>query len=570
MVFGCLILVFALSALPLADGRRCPSPPPGINKMRRGVDVTTLDLLPLDLTTSNPDGFKRPIIDFTCNLNLTWTDRKKNTYDLPDQIWDILSVPGGWSHANEKIFKNYNEVKKTMAASAGISVGFKYGMFSASGSYTKMQHTLTRTSQYIEEVSAYDAALKIDFLPAFDLETSRYFKRFIDRLSTSFTSNPSSYFRFIRYFGTHYFTSGNFGGAIKLHIETKSSYYDGKTTRDVQAQAKASFLSLVKIRGSGSSSSSRIDRNFKKSSTESLKYFGGDVNLLSKGLSTWQPTVITNPWLFSGEIASLSDFVEDATKKKSFERAVSSYINKANLREIERLLIASALFSGVQSLLTRVRAELKKIEPTQSIVDQLGKEVALDFQVPSWFTDDLQLCFKWYADGDAGQCGGGVGRLLCAPPGRMTQVYRDDTDRRAGGCRMSWGLIPKSKTQPLWFHSVKLCYRWYADGDAGSCGYSRDTYCASFGTYTRIYRDDTDRRPGGCRMSWKLSVASTSPKWLKNAKLCYSWYADGDGGQCGGGVAQDLCAKANQWTTYYRDDTDRRPGGCRMSWGIKL
>lgn len=195
----------------------------------------------------------------------------QNTYDLPDQIWDILSVPGGWSHANEKIFKNYNEVKKTMAASAGISVGFKYGMFSASGSYTKMQHTLTRTSQYIEEVSAYDAALKIDFLPAFDLKTSRYFKHFIGRLSTSFTSNPSSYFRFIRYFGTHYFTSGNFGGAIKLHIETKSSYYDGKTTRDVRAQAKASFLSLVKIRGSGSSSSSRIDRNFKKSSTESLK-----------------------------------------------------------------------------------------------------------------------------------------------------------------------------------------------------------------------------------------------------------------------------------------------------------
>ena len=48
------------------------------------------------------------------------------------------------------------------------------------------------------------------------------------------------------------------------------------------------------------------------------------------------------------------------------------------------------------------------------------------------------------------------------------------------------------------------------------------------------------------------------------------WYADGDGGQCGGGSPTQMCAKMGPYTPYYRDDTDRRGGGCRMSWRIKV
>ena len=62
-------------------------------------------------------------------------------------------------------------------------------------------------------------------------------------------------------------------------------------------------------------------------------------------------------------------------------------------------------------------------------------------------------------------------------------------------------------------------------------------------------------------MSWMLLVPTDSPQWLRRARLCYSWYPDGDGGQCGGGVGRELCATANHWTTYYRDDTDGRGGG---------
>ncbi len=78
-----------------------------------------------------------------------------------------------------------------------------------------------------------------------------------------------------------------------------------------------------------------------------------------------------------------------------------------------------------------------------------------------------------------------------------------------------------------------------------------------------------DGRGGGCRMSWMLSVPANAPQWFRDIQLCYKWHPDGDGGQCGGGVGRELCARTNDWTTYYRDDTDGRGGGCQMAWSLK-
>ena len=121
------------------------------------------------------------------------------------------------------------------------------------------------------------------------------------------------------------------------------------------------------------------------------------------------------------------------------------------------------------------------------------------------------------------------------------------------------------------FPSTQICFHWYADGDGGQCGGgAARTLCAPVNKATPSYRDDTDGRGGGCRMQWKLVVPESAPTWALNVELCYFWYPDGDGGQCGGGAARHLCALANSWTSYYRDDTDGRGGGCRQSWGIKV
>ncbi|KAK7471884.1 hypothetical protein BaRGS_00035468, partial [Batillaria attramentaria] len=96
---------------------------------------------------------------------------------------------------------------------------------------------------------------------------------------------------------------------------------------------------------------------------------------------------------------------------------------------------------------------------------------------------------------------------------------------------------------PSWFtDQTQLCFLLSADGDGGQ-------------SVTAGTRMETGANVEGVR---------------HNVELCYEWYADGDGGQCGGGAAWRLCARANQWTAYYRDDTDLRAGGCRMRWGLTV
>ncbi|XP_076352890.1 perivitellin-2 67 kDa subunit-like isoform X1 [Tachypleus tridentatus] len=497
-------------------------------------------------------------------------------YDLPDQIWDVSNVPGGWLIEEVKIMKSYREVKRQKASNAGIDISILKGAFSGSRSYKSSQHTIMNTSQYVEEVSAYDSAFRADLLPSWALTLNRFAQHFINnRLPESYEANRESYNTFVNFFGTHYFENANFGGIINVYISTDRSYFYQKTDREVSAQAKASYLKFLSLKGGYSGAVSTIDQKFEQSSVKTIRYYGGETNLLSSsGITSWQPTVADNPWLFAGKLTSISSLVQNANKKEAMNRAIAFHVNIAYLNEAQRILSAvksryEVDTNKIDQIQERIQTALSQTEPSQETIEAISSSIDREVIVPAWFVDKTKLCYRWYPDGDGGQCGGGVSRMLCAKPGDMTRYYRDDTDRRGGGCRMSWGIV--TSEAPTWFKQVKICYRWYPDGDGGQCGGGVGRLlCASVKTWTTYYRDDTDRRGGGCRMSWKLEIPESSPLWLKNAKLCYYWYADGDGGQCGGGVDQHLCAVANSWTTYYRDDTDRRGGGCQMSWGIKL
>ncbi|XP_059142063.1 perivitellin-2 67 kDa subunit-like [Physella acuta] len=550
----------------------CSNPPPGVQKIFRGVDITTLDLAPIDFQGNS--GFKNPVLNFSCNSGRNWRSPAGTVYQLPDQIWHMTSVPGGWLTADVNIYKTYNEVRRSMSSDVGGEGSLFKFSFSASQNYKKLQNTITNSSKYICDVSSFESATRVDVNPSWALELDRFAQIYIDRMLTgTFASNPIAYNRFINEFGTHYFSSANFGGFIWMLFETNTDYFYSQTEREIQRNAKASFLKIISLRGGTVTGSTTVDQRFESSTTQTVKYYGGDTNLLTQsGFQRWQPSVDLDPWLFSGQLKPISDLISDETKRTSMETAVRNYVLRSYLNELIRL-IAAAKRKSDDAVLNRgnerVTTMLNKALLVESEVEDLGKFIEDQIIVPNWFSDNTNLCFKWRADGDAGQCGGGAANLLCAKPNSMTSVYRDDTDRRAGGCRMQWGL--QSSGFPTWFNQVRVCYQWYADGDGGQCGGGdASLLCANINNFTPEYRDDTDRRNGGCRMQWKLEVPSSAPLWMRTSKMCFSWYPDGDGGQCGPAPSRDLCAVANQWTDYYRDDTDRRPGGCRMSWGVKL
>lgn len=81
LVVCCLLMAYAESA------GECSNPPPGVRQMVRGIDITKLDLVPLEIIGSN--GFMSPVINFTCS-DRTWRSPTGAVYQLPDQVCDHI------------------------------------------------------------------------------------------------------------------------------------------------------------------------------------------------------------------------------------------------------------------------------------------------------------------------------------------------------------------------------------------------------------------------------------------------------------------------------------------------
>ena len=59
------LLVILLSATAVTSGEQCHKLVPGLKQLMRGVDVTTLDLLPMEFSGSH--GYKKPLFEFSCD-----------------------------------------------------------------------------------------------------------------------------------------------------------------------------------------------------------------------------------------------------------------------------------------------------------------------------------------------------------------------------------------------------------------------------------------------------------------------------------------------------------------------
>jgi hypothetical protein len=91
--------------------QECHLLPPGLERLRHGVDAETFDMFPPDL--SAPEGFVKPIFDFTCNQNKKWMDPYTNTvYDLPDQVASITKEDSESMNQNIDFHNDYQNILK--------------------------------------------------------------------------------------------------------------------------------------------------------------------------------------------------------------------------------------------------------------------------------------------------------------------------------------------------------------------------------------------------------------------------------------------------------------------------
>ncbi|CAG2235934.1 unnamed protein product [Mytilus edulis] len=309
--FLCLLFPVIFTAKP------CTNIPPFLNRLRDGVDITKLDLLPLSLASN--DGFRNPVFDYTCDFNIT-RNLDGIVYRIPDQVWSIVNIPSGLLDTRVEIHKNSHSFKRSLAAKVDI-FGISKGLFSASFTYKKVKSYFSSASKYVEDLTSHTAGYKVNMMPEWGLEFGRFAKMYIEKFLPQNLNDTTitKYMRFIETFGTHYFKQGRFGGILRLFLATDKSYFRKGSEKKVEMEAKSTFKNFLTIGGKFSMSTEKLIPSLQRLQ-ESLS---GQTNLLAEeGISTWQPTVLQNPWLYGGGLVEISRMIEDDIKRQSMKRAV--------------------------------------------------------------------------------------------------------------------------------------------------------------------------------------------------------------------------------------------------------
>ena len=173
----------------------------------------------------------------------------------------------------------------------------------------------------------------------------------------------------------------------------------------------------------------------------------------------------------------------------------------------------------------------------------------------------------WYATPNAGeQCGDGPAGQWAASPNWTTPILID-TDSRAGGCQLAFGIYDPSAA----LAGLTVTYGWQIspNGDGGQCqnptnGDYQGTFQVPIGpsqSFGTSVLDDTDNRSGYCNLTFTLSGNSS-------IGLDVQFYPTpgGDAGQCNGYLPEGSYRTAYAGSPVTIGlDTDDRSGGCYLS-----
>ncbi|KAK7474477.1 hypothetical protein BaRGS_00034299 [Batillaria attramentaria] len=217
---GALKLQTTHPPVTLRTGTSCSNVIPGLFRQSRGVDVSRLELMPLDMMESE-DGFRSPVIDFTCDKGNT-RPIGGVSYQQPDQVWLVSNIPSGSMTGSVQIMTSSNEVRESFDVNAGIGVNSRKFAFSASSSYSKVQNTVLKEEKNVQSLGATFSSWQIELQHVDVLDLGVDAQREVSELPATYIENTGAYERFISQFGTHYISEGKFGGLMMMYTETNA------------------------------------------------------------------------------------------------------------------------------------------------------------------------------------------------------------------------------------------------------------------------------------------------------------------------------------------------------------
>ena len=343
---------------------------------------------------------------------------------------------------------------------------------------------------------------------------------------------------------------------MKQHSFTHESYAESHSTSKITQEAEATFF--VSIDGSKSESTT-IDSTYAASTTTwNIETVGGEwpdtldnwvpwiqsiQNLENVACINWSAQDITDVWDWDEDLINIST-------KSIAEEALALYFNRTGC-----------------TIPNAVNYDRYALENDDSICE---------YKV----IPEFRICFQ-EIEGSS-QCGGT--RSSCSDwsstasfedIATWTSPFRDDTDKRSGGCKYQWKLEQRDSSftyQDNFSHRYRICFKEsegssQCQGTRSSCsGWNSD----DIESWTTPFRDDTNNRSGGCKYQWVIE--QEEDEYSEEIDECRICFEETEGSsQCQG--SRNTCTGWSKtepaWSAYFRDDTDNRGGGCKYSWKIQ-
>jgi hypothetical protein len=363
----------------------CASLPPGLEKLRHGIDLVTFDMFPEDVTAE--PGLAGTIFDFTCDEKKKWANPAipANQYDLPDQIESITHLPGGIMDSRAIVMSSYNDRQKSHSNNVGLTLGGIGGFgFSVGVKAGKLMQKIIGQDRTVTTVTGHLSAYSVEMKPFWGEKMGESMKGFLDtQAPNNYMDNPGKWQEFLSLFGTHYFSTARFGGVFHLEVDTAKGYTESHTEKDLSLQAGISYQSFISINGSHTVGKNATDKAFRDASNEKAYYYGGNADLVNagpNGFQQWWNSAQANPWLFGGVLEPMINFIPNGPKKNAIQTAIDVKLDYAALDQMltELGILKQNPYidmATANSFVAQVNAERAKPIPPHARVLQLSAAI---------------------------------------------------------------------------------------------------------------------------------------------------------------------------------------------------
>lgn len=336
----------------------------------------------IDMVKGTQNGTKEgvmllPLFDFHYTQGQVWFCPLKTCqnaqYSIPDEL-AFVNLDHSLEMINAATIDTYQqwltEKMNSYSVGVGVSIGEGTQALSANANYTIESFQYKQRTQNDGQSSGFSkhewAILQLNTYPAQWMPLDPGFTGFLDILPASIKTahDQKQYNDLVRFYGTHYATSGKFGGRVHVNTFVNKTFLKTVSKEWVSQQFALQFhYEMFQISAGGFTNRSQIHvaSKFKQAETTFNAFTGGDVTLQNnEDTAAWLESVPAQPLALNVTMNDISTLISDPSKAAiaaNVQKVVKHYIDTGSLPPEQDAMDYDAFYAAIPALPARALSE---------------------------------------------------------------------------------------------------------------------------------------------------------------------------------------------------------------------